>query len=80
MNLENTGLEIVDLAAFRATKIKESKKEENEVVTEVCFAITRGGTVVPTAQRVAELHVLAVLGWCLDLSTNMLDSYINRAH
>lgn len=80
MDQESTEPEIVDLATFRTARLLRIKAIDNEIVTEVHFAVTRGGKIVPTAPRVAELHVLAVLGWCLSLSSNMLDTYINLPH
>ncbi|CAG9256141.1 hypothetical protein [Paraburkholderia caribensis] len=76
MNHENTEPDVVDLASYKASRAYQEKQFDGEVVTDVRFAITRGGNVIPSAARVAEIHRLAVLGWCLEVSINMLDSYI----
>jgi hypothetical protein len=76
MKEESTGPEVVSLAAYRAARKTKKRDIPDEIVTDVRFAITRGGNIVPTSQLVAQLHVLAVLGWCLEVSTNMLDKYI----
>lgn len=76
MTRENTEPDITDLVAYRAARANRERAKDDEIVTDVHFSVTRGGSIVPSPARVAELHVLAVLAWCLDLSTNMLDTYI----
>ncbi|WP_225031781.1 hypothetical protein [Paraburkholderia sp. XV] len=76
MTHENTEPDVVDLASYKAARAYQEKQSDAEVVTDVRFAITRGGNIVPTAIRVAELHRLAVLGWCLEMSVGMLDGYL----
>lgn len=76
MEEESTEPEVVSMAAYRAARKNKKRDSLDEVVTDVRFAITRGGNIVPTAPLVAQLHVLAVLGWCLEVSANMLDKYI----
>jgi hypothetical protein len=80
MKRESTEPDVVDLAAYRATRNVKSTELEAEIVTNVHFAVTRAGTIVPSSVRVAELHVLTVLAWCLDISNNMLDTYIGSDH
>lgn len=80
MTRESTGPEIFDFAAYRAAKNVKNRLYEQEIVTDVHFSVTRGGTVVPNRTRVADLHVLAVLAWCLDISTNMLDTFLVTTH
>jgi hypothetical protein len=80
MTRESKEPEIVDFAAYRAARINKLRAYTEEVVTDVRFSITRGGTIVPAPTLVADLHVLAVLAWCLDVSSNMLDSYLVLAH
>jgi hypothetical protein len=79
-NQENTGLEIVDLVAYKAARSEKTNESNNEVITDVHFSVTRGGAIVPGSVRVAELHVLTVLAWCLDVSNNMLDAYLHKPH
>jgi len=80
MTRESTGPDIVDFAAYRAARNSKKRKQDQEIVTDVHFSVTRGGTIVPSHTRVADLHVLAVLAWCLDVSSNMLDTYLVTAH
>lgn len=76
--MEKQGPEIVDLQAYRAKRGLPPKQTDQEVVTDVHFSMTKSGTVVPSQTKVAEIHVLAVLAWCLDLSTDMLDEYLSH--
>jgi hypothetical protein len=80
MTRESTGPDIVDFVAYRAARRKKARISNDEIITDVHLSVTRGGTVVPGPMRVADPHVLAVLAWCLDMSSNMLDTYLLTAH
>lgn len=66
----------MDFVAYRAARCKKARIDNDEIITDVHLSVTRGGTVVPSPARVADLHVLAVLAWCLDMSSSMLDTYL----
>jgi hypothetical protein len=79
MTRESTGPDVVDFAAYRAARENKTRIRDDEIITDIHFSVTRGGKVIPSSMRVAELHVLAVLSWCLDMSSNMLDAYLVAA-
>jgi hypothetical protein len=80
MKKESKGPDVVSLDAYRLVRTRKALAYAQEVVTDVHFSITRSGVVLPAAIKVFDLHSLAVVAWCLDLSSNMLDSYISSAH
>jgi hypothetical protein len=79
MNLVSTGPGIVDLATYRVARARH-QEEDDEVVTDVRFGVTRRGRIVDNTAHVATLDTLTVLIWCLTISTNVLDQYLESIH
>jgi hypothetical protein len=78
MTNERREPEVVSLDAYRAIRDHRSARYDQEVVTDVHFSITRSGAILPSAVKVVDLHVLAVLAWSLEVSSNMLDNYLSQ--
>lgn len=70
---------VIDLTSYRLTREQRitTDPDSSELVTEIHFSITRGGSIVATPPRLAENHLLAVLSWTQSLSKLVLDSYLD---
>jgi hypothetical protein len=74
MSRESEEPTIVDLAAYRAARTQQQHDEE--VTTDIHLCVTRSGKIVPSVNRVSEMHALNVLVWCMSIQKNVLDMYI----
>lgn len=67
-----------DFRSERKTDV-EDRARRADVVTSLYFRITRGEDVFSSPSMVDPSHAIAVIAWCLEIASQMVDLHCERA-